>query len=407
MSSKVTTMEFSITMEEVKQSVKTFTASKRYIQGICRITLLNVLYHRLPLDEKDFVNMDYEGIQFKMFKRNSKNPHIRQYHSWVKGILDALDKNYLKGIFLYLRNADNGDILEMYNLKLQYNKEKFTEKYRKTPEAQVESTKALLNFFQKMQKCPKLGENIQPHIELTYYDDTPNEYEPINFEKAKTEMRFAALHDDEGCSFVNINTGFHKLKAQVKGTLNDELKKIAEKEVIINKSVNTASTIGGASSAEENCLIDLSDDASIIIVEENPTCICILNLENIEYGLIPEIICSKCHVHMHTPCLGFMKINYQKDYVHMCIRCNPNRKMRDTLTPIRFRLIVFLMYVKKKYPEEIFSLLTEKETIQLRSKLIQYKMLEPVGNKYKVDETMVRIWLEKLFPDFNESEILR
>lgn len=80
---------------DVKNSVNTFTLSKKYIKRLVKISILNIIHHRIAIPDKEFEVKTYDTIPYKVFKRKSQNEFIRVYHSVAQGIIDAIEKDYV------------------------------------------------------------------------------------------------------------------------------------------------------------------------------------------------------------------------------------------------------------------------------------------------------------------------
>jgi hypothetical protein len=84
-----------LTNSNVKKAVKSYTMSKRYINTMLRASVINILYHRLNIDEKEFITKNFNNIVYKTFRSKSKNVLIREFHTYMLACKDALDKNYV------------------------------------------------------------------------------------------------------------------------------------------------------------------------------------------------------------------------------------------------------------------------------------------------------------------------
>lgn len=84
-------------------AVKSFTMSKRLTQAVMKASILNIMYQRMLLNQADLKTRDIEGTAIMVFKRkHAKDPLLQQYLVWMKGIIDAIDKNYVSNMYLFL-----------------------------------------------------------------------------------------------------------------------------------------------------------------------------------------------------------------------------------------------------------------------------------------------------------------
>ncbi|ERL88534.1 hypothetical protein D910_05919, partial [Dendroctonus ponderosae] len=151
---------------DVKNSVNTFQLSKKYVKRLVKISILNIIYQRIAISEKEFEVKKYEKIPYRVFKPKSQNTFIRVYHAVTNGIIEAIDKDYLKEIVIHIVGKDNYDPLETYNIKIKYNKQdsKSNQKSSAVKAATMEYFKALTEIpGNKWQE-----DNVKVFFELSY-----------------------------------------------------------------------------------------------------------------------------------------------------------------------------------------------------------------------------------------------
>ncbi|XP_018567693.1 HORMA domain-containing protein 1-like [Anoplophora glabripennis] len=209
MACKQDILDVTFSSEAMCSAVKSFTMSKKLTQAVMNTSVLNILYQRLVLNQSDLKIREIEDISVMVLKRkNVKDPLLRHYLAWIKGIADAIDKNYLKEAFLFMKNPANDEIIETYKFSLKYNNDDNKES-RRTPSHVKQATLEFLQVINNLNKNEKLNENTEVQIELTYFDMTPRHYEPPGFQASVDKY---CLH----ASTCNIhlgmlNTGYHKL----------------------------------------------------------------------------------------------------------------------------------------------------------------------------------------------------
>lgn len=61
------------------------------------------MQQRMVLNQADLKTRDVEGTAIIVFKRKrAKDPLLKQYLVWMQGIIDAMDKNYVSNVRLFL-----------------------------------------------------------------------------------------------------------------------------------------------------------------------------------------------------------------------------------------------------------------------------------------------------------------
>uniref|UniRef100_A0A6P7H5E9 Uncharacterized protein LOC114347240 n=1 Tax=Diabrotica virgifera virgifera TaxID=50390 RepID=A0A6P7H5E9_DIAVI len=93
-------MDFKINGNLVKQSVKSFVLSKKYTRIVLKASVFNIICRRLPINKDELDCKEYNGASFFILKgmkknKNIENPFIETFLAWLKGIKDAIDKNYV------------------------------------------------------------------------------------------------------------------------------------------------------------------------------------------------------------------------------------------------------------------------------------------------------------------------
>ncbi|XP_044765676.1 HORMA domain-containing protein 1-like [Coccinella septempunctata] len=217
-------LEFEITKQGVISGTKNYVCSQEYIERIVKASVVNILFHRLPIPENFFVTKEFNSISYKAIKTEYSGTGIAQlYRKWMKGFKDSFRKKYLKEFILYFSD-DTQDIKESFSFKFEYEEGIAKDKACKDL---TEPTEALLKRLNALGEIPKLPNNIQMHVELFYYtDETPLKYQPPFFEMKdyictlkskmhKGDQRF------ESTSLTRICTGFHFFNFTFKKKANE------------------------------------------------------------------------------------------------------------------------------------------------------------------------------------------
>ncbi|RZC42787.1 uncharacterized protein BDFB_010506, partial [Asbolus verrucosus] len=311
-----------ITNNSVKKSVQSYTLSKSYINTMLRATVINIIYHRLNIDEKEFLTKVFNNIPFKTFKSKSKNSVIRLFHTCMGACKDAIEKNYLRKFYMYFIDSNTGNILEHYEFSFKYT-EKNLQPRAQTEAQLTESTSLLLQTLEDLRRHKKLTGDTEMKVEITYFDDTPDEYEPPGFRNLPEDESLLKIIKKQGNSVVlgSLFTGFHNLKCSAKGgifnldvsqsSINDDTELNVKEKNPQEICFNNDKTQDDLQMAVNLKLLTISDSEELEI-----DCPCKLPL-----GIgpwYPDIItCVSCKRRCHAPCQGYI----DKTFLHEKFRC--------------------------------------------------------------------------------------
>ncbi|KAG5880117.1 hypothetical protein JTB14_027055 [Gonioctena quinquepunctata] len=423
-----TGLNLSISGDLVAECVKSVTLPKKFTNSMIRCSILNILHHRFPLEESELTTRKYKNIPFVVLRnvKSIKDPLLTLYLYWIDGIEDAFDKNYLKDIFVLMKNL-SGEVIETYHLKLKYNTDPDYENQRTLVHVQDDIT-TLLQVLCDIEKNEKLDrDNIKLVIELTYSEETPAEYEPPGFELAtKPNCVHTSVFEK---SLDTLTTGFRKFICRTHGltaverilpttspveekenkgacanenTLKDD-KTLDEKLTIEAdktgptkplKTVPQKFNINNLtiSDRKKQCTSILSNYFSEYIVPMTAYMNCICQL------VIPfevDIIrCSRCDRQYHAPCHGYLNkglhvVNF------LCIHCDTTDKKltdldgKDREIFIRVRLMLYFLEKYEHLPDEIVNSLGESYKQVVLDKLQQLEIYEDKNfNKINLEESM-------------------
>ncbi|XP_063911231.1 HORMA domain-containing protein 2-like isoform X1 [Zophobas morio] len=384
-----------LTDSTVKKAVKSYTMSKRYINTMLKATAINILYHRLSIDENQFITKKFKEITYRSFKSKSKNIFIRNFHTYMLACKDAIDKNYLHEFFLFIIDTSSGDVIENYKFSFQY-AENDEQKSAQSGENLIESTCELLRTLEELGKHKKFDAEIEIRVEFTYFDDTPEDYEPPGFHNIDESESFVKKIDKGGNSVIigTLFTGFHMMKCRGKGDIfnfnrtptpsNEECEvneaiEEAESKVNENPSGVTGMTVtnndiftedfleetenGKARGKKENdhnkTLNDTYMSACIdISSDEDDAVDCPCKLPTMDSCQVDDIACSMCKRRYHTPCQGYLDNSYIHGNFRCCYCKGENDSIfapfdvRQSMYLYRIRYIVGTLYKYKNVPEE-------------------------------------------------------
>ncbi|EEZ99533.1 hypothetical protein TcasGA2_TC000115 [Tribolium castaneum] len=435
-------VSLTLTNSNVKQAVKSYTMSKRYINVMLRASVINILYHRLNIDEKEYITKAFNNVTYKSFKSKSKNPFIREYHSYMTACKDALEKNYLKEFYLFFIDVASGDILENYKFSLKYHTDKDS-RTQVQSEDLTENTCDLLKTLQDLERLEKLNTEIQVKVEFSYFDDTPDEYEPPGFRNISQSEALIEKLGTEGNSIVigTLFTGFHKLRCRGRGQVfntnttnkptpdddnNDFQLNLTEDE---NKELNTDSSVivavdGGLLTEDlsepefnksnstnkkrfdDTYISHVSEYIDISSDNEDAPVNCQCGIPALDDCSLDKVECSICKVMYHAPCQGYL----DKSFIggtFSCINCRDEvdsivdpKDVRKTKTVYKVRFFVAVIYKYGKIPESLNKPLFN----QIRRNIETHNVFTIEGNELVIQNMNV---LKTLFKFHHKKPDLR
>ncbi|CAG9854184.1 unnamed protein product [Phyllotreta striolata] len=306
----------------VSNSCESFVLSKKYIRIMTEAAILNIICQRMNVDESVLECRKYEGVPYFVVNSKSrwqKDPRISQFLSWLKGIKNAINKNYLKVIYLFLLNPEN-DILESYTLKFKYNTDPNNHSGEKrTPDYVKECTKTLLAAISLLSEQRKVNEDSSISIELQYNNGTPADYEPHNF-GASSNAYCRRIPQNTHLLGI-LSTGYHNLKAF--SSQRPKTPALSASVVDMEESFSQRKRKITDNDNEETGKIRILDTAYIVNTsritisdqespdsffrkseeynQENVNCIC-----GITFSKIDLFKCVECQKLCHGPCYGLL-----------------------------------------------------------------------------------------------------
>ncbi|XP_048522201.1 uncharacterized protein LOC109540767 isoform X2 [Dendroctonus ponderosae] len=390
-------MNLVLTNSDVKNSVNTFQLSKKYAKRLVKISILNIIYQRIAISEKEFEVKNYQNIPYRVCKRKSQNTFIRvYYHSASNGIIEAIEKDYLKEIAMHIIGKDSDELLETYNIKIKYNKQdsKSNQKSSAVKAATMEYFKVLTGIPGKKWQ----EDNVKMSFEIFYNKGVPIEYEPPNFEPTKELL---CSNPNNLTSLGNISTGFHKVISWGRGANFAEVRKLTHSEnssVPVSNAKNNLledddnmedipelkrkhnnGTCGENASKKHKLQVispnsDISTNGEIdwgnisILSSEDTYCPCKWRLPD-KYETIK---CTKCFGKVHLACHGYISIEAVDKTKFSCYTCVYSRTNQNKLNNMnmlmKMRAILYGIRLEKSIPCEI-QLATKNEAAYILEQL--------------------------------------
>ncbi|KAF5288464.1 hypothetical protein FQR65_LT02116 [Abscondita terminalis] len=371
------------------------------VRKIIPIAIGSILFQRTDIDENDFVNLDRKGIPYQLLKRKSKNRIVVQISKWIKGILDALDKKYLKDVYMMFCNIkDETDVKESYKFSIAYlncdslSPEEIVAAKNETLTTTDYLLKSIndLKFFTKF----KLDE-VTPNFALSYYNDvTPMNYLPPHYggvDERNAAIINKALEIESSVLYLGVlKTISCRVKCRGKGPL----------------------LMPKRSASEYTSASELNEESCVLLSDENSTrningiqCSCIIAMK---FNNIELIECSGCLEMQHAPCRGYLYHSaFPKNY--HCDKCKlmfPSPQTRlDRQNQSIYQLAVAYAFFNNVFPTDVLNYATRETKEFVIKKLLDLECIKPSGSGYTIEmqqlETKV---IDKLFEQVVQNPVL-
>ncbi|KAK4874393.1 hypothetical protein RN001_013753 [Aquatica leii] len=398
---------------------------KVLIRKVIQIAIASILYERTDIDRNNFATSERNGVPYRVLKNKSKDPVAVELRCWLRGILDAFDKNYLKEVYLLFCDVnDETDVKESYKFIFKYFDNNAVEPEVTVSKKEImESTDFLLRSINDLESFTKLKQSeVTPNIALTYYSDvTPMDYEPPHF-KEKDEKVIAIMtnvikDDSTYFYFGALKTKSCRLKCRGKGKLltipdptNSEYTSVAD-TTRISSALNLDSeneNLENGNKEKENLnesATVLSNDQCIVLSDASSelyklqcSCGISLNFDNIEV-----VECPECGHLQHVPCLGYL-YSSSIPIANECCSCRDNsfpspeeifKRERDSI----YRLAVAYAYFNNTFPHKVLNELSQENKDLVLEKLLQIECIKKNDFGYDFNlKTLEEKAIDKLFP---------
>ncbi|CAG9854157.1 unnamed protein product [Phyllotreta striolata] len=400
MTSTQNAVTFALNGTMVSNSCESFVLSKKYIRIMTEAAILNIICQRMNVDESVLECRKYEGVPYFVVNNKSrwqKDPRISQFLSWLKGIKNAINKNYLKVIYLFLLNPEK-HILESYTLKFKYNTDLNNHNGEKrTPDYVKECTKTLLAAIYLLSEQRKVNEDSTISIELQYNNGTPADYEPHNFGASSNAycrripqnthllgILSTGYHNLKAfssqrpktpalsASFVDIEESFSQRKRKITDNDNDEMEKI---RILDTAYIVNTSRITISDEESSDSFFRKNEEYN----EENVNCIC-----GITFSKIDLFKCAECLQFSHIPCYGLL---YRKKSANiLCVDCElangtiAEENLMDNKITAYVRLVLYFYKKTGRVPKELDGM-TDEDKYATFQKLKGCKIIQKISKK--------------------------
>uniref|UniRef100_A0A3Q2E718 Zebrafish testis-expressed 38 n=1 Tax=Cyprinodon variegatus TaxID=28743 RepID=A0A3Q2E718_CYPVA len=227
-----------------------------FVKRMLAVAVSSITYLRGIFPEFAYRSRYLEDLCLKVLRENSSIPGANKVVRWMMGCFDALDKQYVSYIPLFL----NFEMITSYQFNFRYSEVGPEMGILRNNEMQMqvtlEDTKTasvllIRKLFLLMQNLGVLPSNVHLTMRLYYYDDiTPADYQPPGFKEGVYDriwFQGIPVHFKVG----HVETSYHSLKVRV-SVDQGQVKKLEEG----NEVKETAIQVGSDCSTASQSTID-------------------------------------------------------------------------------------------------------------------------------------------------------
>ncbi|CAG9768140.1 unnamed protein product [Ceutorhynchus assimilis] len=434
---------------EVQNAIKTFELSKKHLKRVTKLALLNIINRRIQIPDNEFIEkLAFDEVPYFVFKRKSQNRFIIAHHKYGTGVLDALEKGFLRQWDLIIVRKSTREPLESYSFKYKYNFENEGEAGTRDPE---KVRAALLHMLDVIKRLPgdKWPESeVDLLCDIFYQENTPTTYEPPHF-RPNTELKSLDHYFIHVLPMGRINTGFHKLIGEGRGwnfepqmmatstpnpvtteqeprdeeepqpmkMTQDSIEKMPEfmeeepesleiespatkKLQIINNKRSTIDPIVENSSKKAKSLLNESIDGknpeiASVFSQDLENCVC--EWRNLDHTF-QLINCSNCSEPVHAVCNGYFYSKAIDKETFICLTCSSINKPNKSRAHLR--LVLYGTYYDDREPAVLRNA-KKSERRALLNKLETYGIIQP--DSIQIDGKALERAIMRNFIDLQNS----
>lgn len=182
--------------DELPAKISSYKESVTHVKKILITALSNILYHRNIFDESSYTFRLFDNYLVRLVNPKSNEKGVKMLTDWMEGVFDAIDKNYLKTMYLTLfENEEKPEhVFETYEFTVKYSNNRAgvilstNESTSILTEANFSARNMLKTLEYLMGLFEQLPTALYMNMRIFYYDDvTPIEYEPPGFKSSDFE----------------------------------------------------------------------------------------------------------------------------------------------------------------------------------------------------------------------------
>ncbi|NWY38001.1 HORM2 protein, partial [Sylvia atricapilla] len=206
------------------ESITTEQQSLVLVKRLLAISMSCITYMRGLFPESSYGTRYLDDLCLKILREDKSCLGSLQIVKWIQGCFDALEKQYVSGVFFKFFNGVS--FTEMYQFKFKYKKKvpqmDISSNHREfvaglcSKDVKQASRLLLRALYLLMQDLGPLPNDITLSMKLLYYNDvTPKDYQPPGFKEDDRpgDMLFAG--DPVNLRVGSVSTDFHLMKVRV------------------------------------------------------------------------------------------------------------------------------------------------------------------------------------------------
>lgn len=294
--------------------VNTELQSLMYVKKFVTVAVSTLTFLRSMIDDEAYADKSLGKVRVKILRGDCGNQQAKLLNKWLLGAFDAIEQKYLKEMSLCVHEDPSApeDVLEKYTFTFNYTNgiPAFNMERNGVSESNymgnlMDTTKAIIRDVATITEgIDKLPDKASLTMLLSYYDHTPDEYEPEGFtasdivEKPMPNGAFKR-------SFGKVETKHHSLSLRV----DTRQVPIKESGVTNNHFIQSQSEAGTQSQNLVDCVCRSSSFDDLMLT------------------------CAQCGRQQHGACYRILSRD-QEPSRHFCvICCNEDQPCTDSKMP--------------------------------------------------------------------------
>ncbi|XP_067949634.1 HORMA domain-containing protein 2-like [Watersipora subatra] len=364
--SQSTTATWTTLFNEVDQSS---TKSGLFMKKLLALGISNILFWRKLLPSTAFGERNVGGHSLKILRKEEDCPAAFKIISWIKACFEPISRNWLRNVYLVIRDSKNVKTLETYTFKFQYVTDEVTaeiyQNERKISGIEGNTLQMLNNISAVIQplEAPPLPCMISLDIDFFRSSSSLDIPKELSIPGFVSIDQLKHLFDERriAINLGGVKSAFHECKLQIRTAesrinIDREAKKnVGDSEIVETQAESETQPTQSALSPSQqstshkrshlvlseeagkdgkDCIgepdakvskLDRADKSAEGRVDLELTCPCKLNNEELK-----TIACHRCKEIQHLICYGFSQhfddcsdVYDRLEKKFLCFNCSP------------------------------------------------------------------------------------
>ncbi|XP_063736417.1 HORMA domain-containing protein 1 isoform X2 [Eleginops maclovinus] len=272
------------------------------MKKLLAIAVSGITYLRGIFPEKAYGSRYVEDQKVMILKEERSCPGANQIVQWMQGCFEAIQKKYLRTVIMsiYTDPENPEKVTEYYQFRIQYTTKGAQMDFESNNDNEVSSMmcgntkKASILLVRKlytlMQNLGPLPDHVCLNMKLSYYNVTPQDYQPPGFKDADGDtMEFEK--EPVQLTMGEVNTPYHTLKLDM-ATERQRLEQVEESVSMTEKWVLNMEEEGVLSQTHVIEDVEKPDDSTDLDNTEIQTS-CHENIESCEEVIEMDTLVKK------------------------------------------------------------------------------------------------------------------